>query len=391
MNKKNHPFLTEEQLEFQETVFGFMQKRVDPVANDHNAKIPKEILMEMGTMGLFGIPYPSTLGGQNATFVEYGLAVEQVSRRCAATGITISAHSSLAVDPIFRFGTEDQRNKFLPKMLSGEKLGAMSLTEGEFGSDAGGIKLQAIYDSDLKGYTLKGAEKVYVTNANYASIFIVFTKTDPEKGAKGISCFILEKDTPGLIIGKDEIKMGIKGSSTATLTFDGVLVPEENLLGGLNQGFKIAMTTLDGGRLGVGWQAAGITLAAIDAAIKYANERTQFGKEIANYQLIQDKIARMWVKYKAAWLLLYEASLRKDKGLPYAKEAAAAKMFASEAAMWCASQTVQIHGGSGYITETGVERLLRDAKITEIYEGTTEMMVLVIAAGLLDLKKKKGK
>lgn len=375
--------LTDEQKMLKEMTADFARDVLGPVAREYNEqhKFPTEEIKQAGELGLMGIAYPDEYEGAGMDFVSYMLAVEEVSKICASSGVIISAHSSLCCDPIFRFGTEEQKKKYLPDLVTGRKIGAFGLTEPGSGSDAGAAKTTA----EKKGehWVLNGT-KHFITNGAEAETAIVFASTEPELKTKGISAFIVTNDMPGFSVGKHEDKLGICSTSTTEFVMQDCMVPEANLLGEINKGFKIAMITLDGGRLGIASQALGIAKASIDVAIKYSKERVQFGKPIANLQAIQWMIADMTTEYEAAWLLTYRASLMKDKGLNYSKEAAMAKLKASETASMCANKSLQIHGGYGYIKEFDVERYLRDAKITEIYEGTSEIMRLVIAANLLN-------
>ncbi len=374
--------LTEEQRMLRDMVAKFAKEKIAPVAseNERNHRFPWDIIREAGELGLMGIAYPPEYGGAGMDFVSYFLAIEEISRWCASTGVIISAHSSLVCDPIYRFGTEEQKRKYLPDLLSGKKIGSFSLTEAQAGSDAGNTKTTAVKKGDK--WILNGS-KLFATNGAEADIFVLIASTDPGKKTKGVSAFILEKDMPGYRVGKVERKLGIRATSTAEIILENVEVPEENLLGELNQGFKVAMVTLDGGRLGIAAQALGITRACIEDSIKYAKERIQFDQPIANFQAIQWMIADMWTEYQAAWLLTWRASVMKDRGLNYSAEAAAAKLKASEVAVEAARRAVQIHGGYGYTEDFNVERYYRDAKITEIYEGTSEIQRLVIARNLL--------
>ncbi len=374
--------LTEEQIMLKEMVSKFAKERIGPVAaeNERNHIFPADIIREAGELGLMGIAYPTEYGGAGMDYISYMLAVEEVSRWCASTGVIISAHSSLVCDPIYRFGTEEQRQKYLPSLLSGEKIGAFSLSESGAGSDAGATKTTAVLQGDK--WLLNGA-KLWATNGNEADIYLLIASTEPSKKVKGISAFIVEKDTPGCYIGKLERKLGIKSSSTAEIILENVELPQEALLGEVNQGFKIAMVTLDGGRLGIASQALGIARASIEDSIKYSKERFQFDQPIANFQAIQWMIADMWVRYEASWLLTWRASKMKNEGFDYSREAAMAKLDASETAMFCANKAIQIHGGYGYTEDFNAERYYRDAKITEIYEGTSEIQRLVIARSLL--------
>ncbi len=375
--------LTEEQKMLKEIVARFAKEEIAPVARENQVKgiYPAEIVKKAGELGLMGIAYPPEYGGAGMDFVSYMLAIEEVSRYCASTGVIISAHSSLAVDPIYRFGTEEQKKKYLPDLCSGRKIGCHGLTEPGAGSDAGSIKTTAKLVGDK--WVLNGT-KHFITNGGEADIAVVFASTDLEKKSKGISAFIIEKGTPCFRIGKHEDKLGIRATSTTELIFEECEIPEKNLLGEVNKGFKIALITLDGGRLGIAAQALGIARASIEDAVRYAREREQFGQPLARFQAIQWMIADMQTEYEAAWLLTYRASLMKDRDLRYTKEAAMAKLKASEVASYCANKALQIHGGYGYTKEFDVERYLRDAKITEIYEGTSEIMRVVIASNLLD-------
>ncbi len=374
--------LTDEQKMLKDMVAKFAKEKIAPVAseNEKNHKYPADIIKEAGELGLMGINYPEEYGGAGMDSVSYMLAVEEVSRWCASTGVIISAHSSLVCDPIYRFGTEEQKQKYLPSLLSGEKIGSFSLTEAGAGSDAGATKTTAKLEGDK--WILNGS-KLFATNGKEAEVFVLIASTEPEKKTRGVSAFIVESDTPGYRIGKLEKKLGIRSSSTAEIILEDVTVPKENLLGEVNKGFKVAMITLDGGRLGIASQALGIARACIEDAVKYAQERKQFDQPIGNFQAIQWMIADMWTEYQAAWLMVWRASLMKDKGIPYSIESAAAKLKASEVASFCANKCVQIHGGYGYTEDFNAERYLRDAKITEIYEGTSEIQRLVISRALL--------
>ncbi|OGU13839.1 MAG: acyl-CoA dehydrogenase [Ignavibacteria bacterium GWB2_35_12] len=374
--------LTEEQKMLKEMVSKFAQEKIGPVASDNekNHRYPEDIIKEAGELGLMGIAYPTDYGGAGMDYVSYFLAVEEISRWCASTGVIVSAHSSLVCDPIYRFGTEEQKKKYLPDLLSGKRIGSFSLTEAGAGSDSGATKTTAKLVADK--WVLNGS-KLFATNGKEAEVFILIASTDPSQKTRGVTAFIVERDTPGYKIGKIEKKLGIKSSSTAEIILEDCEVPKENLLGELNKGFKVAMVTLDGGRLGIAAQALGIARACIEDSIKYAKERFQFDQPIASFQAIQWMLADMWMEYEAAWLLNWRASIMKDKGLNYSTESAVAKLKASEVAMDCARKAVQIHGGYGYTEDFNVERYYRDAKITEIYEGTSEIQRLVIARSLL--------
>jgi len=374
--------LTEEQKMMREMVAKFAKEEIGPTASENQEKgiFPAEVVKKAGELGLMGIAYPVEYGGAGMDFVSYMLAVEEISRYCASTGVIVSAHSSLAVDPIFRFGSEEQKKKYMPDLCSGKKIGCLGLTEPGAGSDAGAIKTTAKLEGDK--WILNGT-KHFITNGAEADICVICAATDSAKKTKGISAFIVEKDTPGFTVGKHEKKLGINATSTTEFIFEDCAIPKENLLGELGKGFKIAMITLDGGRLGIASQALGIARASIEDSIKFSKEREQFDQPIANFQAIQWMLANMWTEYEASWLLTYRASLMKDKGMRYSLEAAEAKLKASEVASFCAAQAIQIHGGYGYTKEFNVERYLRDAKITEIYEGTNEIMRVVISANLL--------
>lgn len=374
--------LTEEQLMLRDMVRKFAKEKIDPISNeiDKNHMFPAEIIKEAAEMGLMGVAYPEKYGGAGMDFVSYMLTVEEVSRYCASTGVIISAHSSLVCDPMYRFGTEEQKMKYLPDLLSGKKIGSFSLTETSAGSDSGATKTTAILDGDE--WILNGS-KIFATNGKEADIFVLLASTDPSQKTKGVTGFIVEAGTPGYKIGKIEQKLGIRGSSTAEIILDNVRVPKENMIGELNKGFKMAMVTLDGGRIGIASQALGIARAAIEDAIKYAKERFQFNQPISNFQAIQWMIADMWVRYEASFLLTWRASKMKDAGMNYSREAAMAKLDASETAMFCANKSIQIHGGYGYTEDFRAERYYRDAKICEIYEGTSEIQRLVISRSLL--------
>jgi len=374
--------LTDEQRMVREMVTKFARERIAPVAgdNERNHRFPADIVAEAAELGLFGMAYPSRYGGAEMDYVSYFLAVEEVSRHCASTGVIISAHSSLVVDPIYRFGTEAQKQKYLPDLCSGRKIGSFSLTEAGAGSDAGATRTTARLEGDK--WVLNGS-KLFATNGKEAEVFVLIASTDPGKKTRGVSAFIVDRDTPGYRIGKVERKLGIRSSSTAEIILEDCEIPRENLLGELNQGFKVAMVTLDGGRLGIAAQGLGIARACIEDSVRYARERQQFDQPIANFQAIQWMLADMQMDYEAAWLLPWRAAPLKDRGLPYSTEAAMAKLKASEVCMDCARKAIQIHGGYGYTEDFAVERYYRDAKITEIYEGTSEIQRLVIARSLL--------
>ncbi len=374
--------LTDEQQLIRDAVREFAEAEVTPIAAelDRDHRFPYELLPKLAEMNLMGMPYPEKEGGAGADYVSYVIAIEEISRACASTGIIVSAHTSLATWPIFKFGTQDQKDQYLHDLASGRRLGAFALTEPGAGTDAAAGTATATLHAD--GYALNGS-KMFITNAPYAEVYIVFAKTDPERGARGISAFVVEKDTPGFSVGEAEHKLGIRGSSTPPIYFSDCRLPKEALLGAEGDGFKIAMATLDGGRIGVSAQALGIAQAALDAAVAYAKERVQFGKPIANLQAIQWMIADMSTEVDAARLLVYRAASCVDNGRPYSTEGAMAKLFASETATRVAGKAIQIHGGYGYTESYPVERNYRDAKITELYEGTSEVQRMVIARSAL--------
>ena len=359
----------------------FAENEVKPSAAeiDEEERFPMETVKKMGEIGLMGIPVPVEYGGQGGTNQMYSMAVEELSRACATTGVVLSAHTSLCVAPILENGTEEQKMKYLPKLCSGEWIGAFGLTEPNAGTDAAMQQTTAVDAGDK--WILNGS-KIFITNAGYANVYIVMAMTDKSLGTKGISAFIVEKGMPGFSIGKKEKKLGIRGSATCELIFENCEVPKENLLGALGKGFSIAMKTLDGGRIGIAAQALGIAQGAMDETIKYTKERKQFGKAIAHFQNTQFQMANLETRVQAARLLVRSAAYKKDMKLPYSADAAMAKLFAAETAMEVTTKAVQFHGGYGYTREYSVERMMRDAKITEIYEGTSEVQRMVIAAKL---------
>lgn len=370
--------LSEEHEMIRKMVRDFAKNEVAPTAaeRDEEERFDREIFDKMAELGLTGIPWPEEYGGIGSDYLAYCIAVEELSRVCASTGVTLSAHTSLAGWPVYKFGTEDQKQKYLKPMAQGEKIGAYGLTEPGSGSDAGGMKTTARLEGDH--YVLNGS-KIFITNGGVADIYIVFALTDPEKRHKGVSAFIIEKDFKGFSVGKKEKKLGIRSSPTTEIIFEDCIVPKENLLGQEGEGFKIAMMTLDGGRNGIAAQAVGIAQGALDAAIEYAKERHQFGKPIAANQGISFKLADMATSVEAARLLTYQAAWLESQGLPYGKESAMSKLFAGDTAMKVTTEAVQIFGGYGYTKEYPVERFMRDAKITQIYEGTQEIQRLVIS------------
>src|SRR5690625_917200 len=344
-------------------------------------RFPQELIHKMGSLGLMCIPIPEKYGGSGMDFTSYIIAIHELSKVSATLGVILSVHSSVGTNPIMEFGNDEQKKKYLPKLASGEYLGAFALTEPGAGSDAVNIKTKAVKD-DEGNYILNGS-KVFITNGGEADTYITFARTSEEKGSKGISAFIIEKDTPGLNIGKKERKMGLHGSNTVSLSFDQCKVSKDQLLGEEGQGFKIAMANLNVGRIGIAAQALGIGEAALDYSSEYAKEREQFGKPIAAHQGISFKIADMATEVEAAKLLTYRAANMVEQGISCQKEASMAKLFASKTARQAAIEAVQIYGGYGYTEDYPVERLFRDAKVTEIYEGTNEIQHVVISKELL--------
>jgi len=373
--------LSKKQALFQQMIREFAEKEVKPLAAeiDEQERFPMETVEKMAKIGLMGIPVPTQYGGAGGDNVMYSIAVEELSRCCATTGVVCSAHTSLCVAPILEHGTEEQKMKYLPNLASGKWIGAFGLTEPNAGTDAAMQQTTAVLDGDH--YVLNGT-KIFITNANYADVFVVIAMTDKSKGNKGISAFIVEKNFPGFSIGKKEKKLGIRGSATAELIFENCIVPKENLLGEEGKGFGIAMKTLDGGRVGIASQALGIAQGAMDETVKYTKERKQFGRSIAQFQNTQFRMAELETKVQASRLLVRSAAFKKDQHVPFSADAAMAKLFAAETAMEVTTKAVQFHGGYGYTRDYPVERMMRDAKITEIYEGTSEVQRMVIAGKL---------
>ena len=371
---------------FRQMIREFAEKEVKPLATeiDEQERFPQETVDKMAKLGIFGIPVPKQYGGAGGDNIMYSIAVEELSRCCATTGVVVSAHTSLCMSTILQFGTEEQKMKYVPKLASGEWIGAFGLTEPNAGTDAAGQQTTAVLDGEE--WVING-NKIFITNAGHADVYIVIAMTDKSLGTKGISAFIVEATTPGFSIGKKELKMGIRGSATAELIFNNVRVPKANLLGKVGEGFKIAMMTLDGGRIGIASQALGIAQGALDETVKYTKERKQFGKKIAQFQNTQFQMADLKTKIEAARLLVRSAAFREDEHnvtprVNYSADAAMAKLFAAETAMEVTTKCVQYHGGYGYTREYPVERMMRDAKITEIYEGTSEVQRMVIAGKL---------
>jgi butyryl-CoA dehydrogenase len=374
--------LTEEQKMIQDMAKNFAEKEVAPLAAelDETHRFPVELAQKMGELGLMGIAVPEQYGGAGMNYICYVLALEEISRACANTGVIMSVNNSLVCDPLLKNCTEDQKHRFLAPLASGKKVGCFALTEPSAGSDAGNQKTTAVLDGDA--WVLNGS-KIFITNASHADTAVVFAMTDKSKGTRGISTFVVEKGTPGFKVGKIERKLGLNASGTAELIFEDCRIAKDQLLGEIGAGFKIAMQTLDAGRIGIGAQAVGIARAAMEQSAKYSLERVQFNQPIAKFQAIQWMLADMATEIDASRLLVYRAAHLKDNGQRFSMESAMAKLFASETAMKTATKAVQIHGGYGYSKEYPVERYFRDAKITEIYEGTSEIQRLVIAANLL--------
>jgi len=359
----------------------FAETEVKPLASevDEEERYPEETVKKMAKLGMMGIYFPKEYGGAGADVLSYAMCVEELAKVCGTTAVIVSAHTSLCCAPIFENGTEEQKKKYLPKLCSGEWLGAFGLTEPNAGTDASGQQTTAELVDDH--WVLNGS-KVFITNAGYADVFVVFAMTDKKAGNHGISAFIVERSFPGFSGGKHEKKRGIRGSSTCELIMEDCIVPKENLLGELNKGFKIAMKTLDGGRIGIASQALGLGEGAIEEAIKYTKERVQFGKRLSQFQNTQFQIADMHTRMQAAQYLVYAAACKKQNHEDYSMDAAMAKLFAAEAASDVTRRAVQLFGGYGYTREYPVERMMRDAKITEIYEGTSEVQRMVIASHL---------
>lgn len=372
---------TEEQEMMRNMVQDFAREEIAPEVErmEKEDRFPQEIIHKMGELGLMGIPIPEEYGGSGMDFTSYIIAIHEISKVSAAVGVILSVHTSVGTNPILRFGTEEQKKKYIPKLASGKYVGAFALTEPGAGSDAANVKMTAKLKDDY--YILNGS-KIFITNGTAADTFITFARTG--EGKEGISAFIVERDTPGFSIGKVEEKMGLHGTGTVTLSFDNCQVPKEQLLGEEGEGFKIAMANLNVGRIGIGAQSLGVAEAALEHAIHYAKEREQFGKPIAHNQGISFKLADMATKIEAAKLLVYYAVDLAEKKLPLSQAASMAKMFASDTAMKTAIEAVQIFGGYGYTEDHPVERFFREAKVTQIYEGTNEIQRIVIAKNLLD-------
>jgi len=373
---------TEEQRMIRETARNFAQKEVLPIAAelDETGRFPSELVKQMAELGFMGVAVPEELGGSGMDNVCYAIAMEEISRACASTGVIMSVNNSLVCDPLMKFGSDEVKREYLAPLASGKKLGCFALTEPGAGSDAGAQKTTAVKDGDF--YVVNG-EKNFITNAPEADYAILFTMTDKAKAHKGITAFLIDMKWKGVSTGRHEKKMGIKAAPTSSIILEDVRVPAKNRLGGEGDGFKVAMFTLDGGRIGIAAQAVGIARAALEDAVAYSKDRKQFGQPICDFQAIQWMFADMAAEIDAARLLTLRAAWMKDRGMRHSKESSMAKLFASEAANRAATKGIQIHGGYGYITEYPAERHFRDAKITEIYEGTSEIQRLVISSSLL--------
>jgi len=375
---------TQEEQDIISMLADFCIKEVQPIAAeiDENERFPMETVTKLAEMGMMGIPFPEEYGGAGLSYVTYIAVCEELAKYCASTSVTLSAHCSLCCWPISEYGTPEQKEKYLFPLLTGEKIGAFGLTEPGAGTDAAMQKTTAV---DMGDHWLINGSKIFITNGGVAETFVIFAMTDKAAGNRGISAFIVEKDFPGFSVGTHEKKMGIRGSSTCELIFEDMIVPKENLLGDLNKGFKIAMATLDGGRIGIAAQALGIAEAAIDECVKYVTQRVQFGKPISSFQNTQFELADMKTMVEASRLLIYRAAQAKQDHEPYTHLAAQAKLFAADTASDVTRRCLQLIGGYGYTREYPFERFMRDAKITEIYEGTTEVQKMVIS-GWMGLK-----
>jgi butyryl-CoA dehydrogenase len=373
---------TDEQQMIRDVARDLAEKEIKPVAGelDKEGKFPAELVRKLGELGFMGIFVPEEYGGSGMDTFSYVLALEEICKACASTGAIMSVNNSLVCEPILRFGTDEQKKKYLTPLAKGEKLGCFSLSEPAAGSDAGSIKTTAVRKGEY--YVINGT-KNWVTNGPEADVIVLFASVDISKKHRGITAFIVEKETPGVIVGKKEDKLGIKASSTSQLIFEGCRVPAQNRLGQEGEGFKIAMQTLDGGRIGIACQAVGIAQAAFEESVRYSQERESFGKQISKFQAIQFMLADMATRVEAARLLVWQSARMKDRNMKFTKHSAMAKVFASETAMWVTTKAIQIHGGYGYTTDYPVERHFRDAKITEIYEGTSEIQRIVIANEVL--------
>jgi alkylation response protein AidB-like acyl-CoA dehydrogenase len=374
--------LTEDQIMYRESAKEFAEKRLAPIAEelDEKGEMPKELIQEAAEIGFYGLFAPEEHGGMAIDTLSYALVIEEISKACAAFAISMSVHNSLVIKAIEMFGTDAQKQEYLPKLATGEIIGAYSLSEPNSGTDAGSLQCQAIPTGE--NYIFNGT-KSWVSTAQFAGIYIVFALTDPSQGSKGVSAIIVPKGIDGLTLGANEKKMGMKCSDTRELSFMDAKVPKANLLGEENHGFKVALSLLDNGRIGIAAQSLGIAEAAYAEALKYSKERKQFGKTLSQFQAIQFKLADMATRIEATKLLVYQAAVLKDSGERRSKEISMAKLYASETANFVANEAVQIHGGYGYVKEYPVERYFRDARVTEIYEGTSEAQRMVISRDLL--------
>ena len=359
----------------------FAETEVKPLAEelDEEERFPVETVKKLARYGFLGIPFPKEYGGAGGSYLTYSMAVEELAKVCGTTAIIVSAHTSLCAGPIYMFGTEEQKQKYLRPLVDGSKIGCFGLTEPGAGTDAAGVRTEATLDGDY--YVLNGT-KMFTTNSGFADIFIVFALTDKSKGPKGMSAFIVERESEGLSVGPNIERMGIRAASNCEVIYENVRVPKENLLGKEGQGFKIAMQTLDGGRIGIASQALGLGEGAVEEAVKYTKERVQFGKRISQFQNTQFQLAEMHTRMQAAQFLVYSAAMKKQNHEPYSMDAAMAKLFAADAASDVTRRAVQLFGGYGYTKDYPLERMMRDAKITEIYEGTSEVQRMVIASHL---------
>lgn len=378
--------LTKQQAMVQKLCREFAINEVEPIAAeiDEQERYPEETVQKLMKYGLMGIQFPKEVGGSGGDYICYSIAIEEASRFCGTTGCIISSHATLGAWPIYAYGTPEQKEKFLRPLVSGQKLGAFGLTEPNAGTDSACQQTVAVKQED--GTWLINGSKVFITGGGRADTYVIFAMTNKAAGNKGISAFIVDKNDPGFKIGKIEHKMGIRGSQTSELIFEDMVLPADRLLGQENKGFKIAMQTLDGGRIGIASQALGIAQGALDKAVQYMQERVQFGRTLDKFQGLQWMVADMEVKIDAARLLIRRAAFNHDVGLPFTKEAAMAKLYASEVAMEVTTKCVQLHGGYGYIREYPMERMMRDAKITEIYEGTSQVQRMVIAGQIFKKK-----
>ena len=374
--------LSQDHKVLQSSVRDFVEKEIKPIAIqiDEAHHIPEQLVLKMREMGLLGSYLPEAYGGAGLDILSYAIVVEEVSKACGSSGVLISAHTSLACDPIYQFGTEEQKKKHLPPLVTGEKIGSFLLTEPEAGSDVAG--LATTYQKDGDHYVING-NKIFVTNGGYRGTGILFASMDRSLKHKGISAFIVDLESEGVELLRNENKLGIRGSYTTAFAFNNLRVPTENLLGSEGQGFKIAMETLNGGRIGIAAQALGIAEGAFERALAYSKERKQFGHPISELQAIQFKLADMYTCIETSKLIVYRSAWLKENKKPYAAESAMCKLHASETATYVTKEAIQIHGGYGYVTEYEVERMYRDAKITEIYEGTSEVQRLIISRALL--------